>query len=95
MSSPLKSLREFFDRKSVRLFLGFFCLALAAYSLTVLVNHQSWHELLRGVAGVLLWTGWAAVNFTFAFRYPVRGLNMPINIGLLLFLISYLMRQAN
>jgi hypothetical protein len=92
MSSPLQSFREFFNRKSVRLFLGFFCLTLATYSLMVLINQQSQNELLRGVAGLLLWTGWAAVNFTFAFKYPVKGLNLLINAGLLIFLISYLMR---
>ena len=81
--------REFINQKYVRLALAAFCLFMAMYSLDIFINYKNEADFFRGIGGVVLWSGWAAVNFLHPYGRTVPRINFIINIGLALLVSSW------
>ena len=80
---------QFINQKYVRLFLALVCVITALYSLTIFLNYKNQADILRGLGGVVLWGGWAAVNFLHPYGRAVPRVNLIINVGLALIIFSW------
>ncbi len=80
---------EFVNRRSVRLFLAAFCIMLAIQGVYGIVIAQNGWGIFRGVGEIVLWGSWAIVNLLRANGRAMPKLNMAINIGIVMLLISW------
>lgn len=88
-----QSFQEILNRKSTRLFLTALCTYLAitgAYQLLTGTEEMDW---LRGGGNLLVWGGFALLNGMKAYGRTPRGINIPINIGLVLVVASWIIRM--
>lgn len=88
----MQSFWEFINRKPVRIALAAFCLMLAIQGAYLLFTGTGGKSILRGGGEVLLWGGWATVNMLRPFGRTITGINIPINIGLAMIIISWFMK---
>ena len=89
---PNNSFTEFFNKKEVRFALAAFCVFFAVASAIELLGGSTRANYLHGGGGILIWGGWAAVNALHPFKKTIPGINMLINVGLVLFVASWLVR---
>lgn len=87
----MQSFLEFINRPVVRMALAAFCLVLAAQGAYLLFTGTGGKEIVRGGGEVLLWGGWAAVNILHLFQRAMPRLNLLINVGLAMVVISWVM----
>ncbi|MNJ88029.1 hypothetical protein D3C87_55660 [compost metagenome] len=88
-----KSLDELLAQKKVRLALTVMCTYFAimgAYQLFTGVNQVDW---LRGGGNLLVWGGFAVSNAVKAYGRTQPGINIPINIGVVLVVASWIVRM--
>ncbi|MFC7288713.1 hypothetical protein ACFQPC_11745 [Herminiimonas glaciei] len=88
-----KSLDELLAQKKVRLALTVMCTYFAimgAYQLFTGVNQVDW---LRGGGNLLVWGGFAVSNAMKAYGRTQPGINIPINIGVVLVVASWIVRM--
>lgn len=87
-----KSLNEILQQKNVRLALAVICVYLAISGAYLLFNGTTKEEWLRGGGNLLVWGGFAVVNGLKAYGRTLAGINIPLNIGMLLVLASWFVR---
>ncbi|RQO37278.1 hypothetical protein DBR37_03570 [Herminiimonas sp. KBW02] len=88
-----KSLDELLAQKKVRIVLAVLCTYFAltgVYQLFTGVNQADW---LRGGGNLLVWGGFAVSNAMKAYGRTQPGINIPINIGVVLVVASWLVRM--
>lgn len=88
----MQSFWEFINRKPVRMALAAFCLFLAIQGGYLLFTGVGGKAIVRGGGEVLLWGGWALVNFLRPFGRVIQGINLPINVGLAMVVVSWFMK---
>ena len=86
------SITEFLNKKEVSFALSAICIFFAVNSLVELLAGDSRANYLHGGGGLLIWGGWAVVNVLHPFGKTVPGINMAINVGLVLFVASWFMK---
>lgn len=79
----------FVNKRSVRLILAAFCILLAIQGIYGIVIAQNRWDLFRGAGEIVLWGSWAAVNLLRAYGRVMPKLNMAVNIGIVMLLISW------
>jgi hypothetical protein len=89
---PNNSFTEFINKKEVRFALAALCAFFTVTSAIELLGGTTRVNYLHGGGGVMIWGGWAVVNALHPFQKKVPGINALINIGLVLFVASWLMR---
>ncbi|MGH8809706.1 MAG: hypothetical protein ACREX0_17675 [Noviherbaspirillum sp.] len=87
-----QSLSEYLQRKDVRFALAALCAYFAVQGVYLLIAGESRADVMRGGGGVLLWGGWAVTNALRPYRRTLPGINIAINIGLVLIVASWLAR---
>ncbi len=80
---------EFVNRRSVRYVLAAFCILLAIQGIYGIVIAQNGWDLFRGVGEIVLWGSWALVNLLRANGRVMTKLNIVVNIGIVMLLISW------
>lgn len=80
---------EFVNRKSVRLVLAAFCILLAIQGVYGIAIAQNKWDLFRGAGEIVLWGSWAIVNLLRAHGRVMPKLNIVVNIGIVMLLISW------
>lgn len=90
MSKP--NLSELLERKNVRFGLAALCLLFALQGLYVLIVGQSRAAVLSGGGQLLLWGAWAVINALKPYGKTVPGLNIAMNVGLVLIVASWVMK---
>ncbi len=86
------SLTDFLNKKEVRFALTALCLFFAFNSLFELLGGTTRAHYLHGGGGLLIWGGWAVVNALHPFGRKVPHINVAINVGLALFVASWLIK---
>jgi hypothetical protein len=89
---PNNSFTEFINKKEVRFALAALCAFFTVTSAIELLGGTTRVNYLHGGGGVMIWGGWAVVNALHPFQKKVPGINILINIGLVLFVGSWLVR---
>lgn len=87
------SLNELLQQKKVRLLLAVICLLFAVFGIHLLLSGTERADWLRGGGNALIWGGFAASNLAKAYKRNISGLNIPINIGALLLIASWIVRS--
>jgi hypothetical protein len=90
--SSKQSFSEFIQQKKVRFALAAVCAYFALSSLHQLLTGEGQADWLRGGGGLLLWGGWAVINALKPYGRSVPGINMAINIGLVLVVASWIFK---
>lgn len=86
------SLQELLQRKNVRIGLGVFCVFMAIVGTYQLLNGARGDaDLLRGVGNLLVWSAFALSNFCKAFNRHIGGLNIAINVGIVMIVVGWIM----
>lgn len=80
---------EFVNKRSVRLVLAAFCLLLAIQGVYGIVIARDKWDLFRGVGEIVLWGSWAMVNILRVRGKVMPKLNIAVNIGIVMLLISW------
>ena len=80
---------EFVNKRSVRLVLAAFCFLLAVQGVYGIVIAQNRWDLFRGVGEIVLWGSWAMVNILRVKGKVMPKLNIAVNIGIVMLLISW------
>jgi hypothetical protein len=89
---PNNSFTEFINKKEVRFALAAMCAFFAVTSAIELLGGTTRSHYLHGGGGLLIWGGWGVVNVLHPFNKTVPGINALINVGLVLFVASWLVR---
>lgn len=89
---PNNSFTEFINKKEVRFALAVMCAFFAVTSAIELLGGTTRSHYLHGGGGLLIWGGWGVVNALHPFNRTVPGINALINVGLVLFVASWLVR---
>jgi hypothetical protein len=87
-----KSLNELLQQKNVRLALMALCIYLAATGAYQLLTGTDQVDWLRGGGNLLVWGGFAVLNGMKAFGRTLPGINIPINIGVMLVIAGWIVR---
>ncbi len=80
---------EFVNKRSVRLVLAAFCFLLAIQGVYGIVIARDKWDLFRGVGEIVLWGSWAMVNILRVRGKVMPKLNIAVNIGIVMLLISW------
>lgn len=80
---------EFVNKRSVRLVLAAFCFLLAIQGVYGIVIARDKWDFFRGAGEIVLWGAWALVNFLRANGKVMPRLNIVVNIGIVMLLISW------
>ncbi|WP_353156469.1 hypothetical protein [Herminiimonas fonticola] len=88
-----QSLEEILKKKNVRLFLAAVCVYLALAGAHQLLTGADQADWLRGGGNLLLWGGFAVSNAMQAYGRKQAGINIPINIGVVLVIASWVVRM--
>ena len=80
---------EFVNKRSVRFVLAAFCFLLAIQGVYCIVIAQTHWDLFRGAGEIVLWGSWAIVNLLRANGRVMPRLNIAVNIGIVMLLISW------
>jgi hypothetical protein len=87
------SLNQLLQQKKVRLWLAAVCLIFAVIGIHLLLTGTTRADWLRGGGNILIWGGFAASNLARAYQRSTAGLNIPLNIGGLLLIASWLLQS--
>lgn len=88
-----QSFEEILKKKNVRLLLAAICIYLAlagAHQLLTGIDQVDW---LRGGGNLLIWGGFAVLNVMQAYGRKQAGINIPINIGVVLVIASWIVKM--
>lgn len=88
-----QSFNEILQKKSTRLVLAALCVYLALTGAHQLLTGTEQADWLRGGGNFLLWGGFAVLNALKAYDRPTKGINIPINIGLVLVVGSWIAKM--
>lgn len=80
---------EFLNKKEVRYGLAALCAFFALSSAIELLSAETRKNLMHGGGGILIWGGWAVVNALHPSGRTVPGINIAINVGLVLLIASW------
>lgn len=87
-----KSLKELLEQKNVRLALAAICTYLAFTGAYQLLTGETQVDWLRGGGNLLVWGGFAVLNGMKAYGRTLPGINIPINIGVMLVIAGWFVR---
>lgn len=90
----MDSFWNFINKKPVRLALAGVCFLLTLQGLARILFSQATPALLRGGGEVLLWGGWAAINAAHPYGRTIPNVNIAINIGFVMVILSWFARAA-
>lgn len=82
---------QFINRRSVRLALAAFCFFLALQGIYRIYLAQTHVEVFRGAGELVLWFSWALVNYLRANGRVIPKLNLVVNAGIIMLVISWFM----
>lgn len=88
-----QSIHELLQQKKVRLILAAICVFFAITGGYLLLNGDRQQDWLRGGGNLLIWGGFAVSNLMKAYGRTQAGLNIPINIGGLLIVASWIIQS--
>ncbi len=88
-----QSFDEILQKKSTRLFLAAICAYLALAGAHQLLTGTEQVDWLRGGGNFLLWGGFTVSNALKAYGRTQAGINIPINIGVVLVVASWIVRM--
>ena len=88
-----QSIEEILQKKSTRLVLAALCTYLALAGAHQLFTGTGPPDWLRGGGNLLLWGGFAVSNALKAYGRIPTGINIPINIGLVLVVASWIAKM--
>ena len=88
----MQSFLAFINRPSVRMALAAFCLVLTIRGGYLLFTGMTGKDIVRGGGEVMLWGGWALVNALRPFGRTIPGINILINVGLVMVIISWFLK---
>jgi hypothetical protein len=87
-----KSLHELLQQKRVRLALAVLCTYLAFTGALQLLIGTTGADWLRGGGNLLVWGGFAVMNGLKAYGRTLPGINIPINVGVMLVVAGWVIR---
>ena len=82
---------QFFNKRSVRFTLAALCFLLALQGIYRIYRAQTNVEMFRGAGELMLRTSWALVNFLRAKGKVAPKLNITVNVGIAMILVSWFM----
>lgn len=88
-----QSFQEILNKKSARLFLTALCTYLAIAGAHQLATGTQSMDWLRGGGNLLVWGGFALSNGMKAYGRSLPGINIPINVGMVLVVASWIVRM--
>lgn len=88
-----QSFEQILQKKSTRLALAAICLFLALDGANQLFTGTTQADWLRGGGNLLLWGAFAVLNLLKAYGRSTKGINIPINIGLVLVVGSWIAKM--
>ncbi len=88
-----QSFEQILQKKSTRLVLAAICTYLALAGAHQLLTGTEQSDWLRGGGNLLLWGGFAVMNILKAYDRATKGINIPINIGLVLVVGSWIAKM--
>ena len=92
MNPNMQAFWEFVNKKPVRLVLALICLAFLTQGIYRVQVAETDTQLFRGGGEILLSGGWMLANILRAYGKVARKLNIAINVGLVMVLISMFMK---
>lgn len=92
MNKNMDAIREFINRRPVRLILAVICLVFFVQGIMRVQMAQTNTQLFRGGGEILLWGGWMLANILRAYDKVANKLNIAINTGLAMVLVSMFMK---
>jgi len=84
-----ESLEALLQQKRVRLGLAVLCIIFALTGAQQLLTGTNENDWLRGGGNLLAWGGFAARNLTKAYGREQKGLNIPINVGIVMIIAGW------
>ncbi|GGB99442.1 hypothetical protein GCM10007205_05960 [Oxalicibacterium flavum] len=84
-----ESIEALLQQKRVRLGLGILCIFFAVTGAHQLLTGSETADLLRGGGNLLAWGGFAVRNLTKAYGREQGGLNIPINVGIVMIIAGW------
>lgn len=88
-----QSFQEILNKKVTRLLLTALCTYLAVTGAHQLLTGTEDMDWLRGGGNLLVWGGFALLNVTKAYGRTLPGINIPINVGMVLVVASWIVRM--
>ncbi len=88
-----QSFEQILQKKSTRLFLAALCAYLALAGAHQLMTGTEQADWLRGGGNFLLWGSFTVLNTLKAYGRKQAGINIPINIGLVLVVASWIVKM--
>ncbi len=88
-----QSFEELLKQKKVRFFLAAICAYLALAGAHQLLTGTVDADWLRGGGNLLLWGGLGVSCILKAYDRTLAGINIPINIGVMLIVASWIVRM--
>lgn len=88
----MQAIMAFFNRRPVRVVLAIICavfMVQGIYRVNTATNNV---QMFRGGGEILLWGSWLLVNVLFLFGKVARKINIAINTGLVMIIISMFMK---
>lgn len=82
----------FVNKKPVRLALAVICVMFMMQGIYRVQVAQTDVEMFRGAGEIVLWGSWTLANILRAFGMVARKLNIAINTGLVMVLVSLFMK---
>ena len=82
---------QFVNKRSVRLALAAFCFFLAVQGGYRIYLAQTNLDIFRGAGDLVLWLSWALVNYLRANGKVAPKLNIAVNVGIAMLVISWFM----
>ncbi len=92
MNKNMEAFWAFVNTKPIRLVLAVVCLGFLIQGLYRVQVAQTDTQLFRGGGEILLWGGWMLVNILRAYGKVARKLNIAVNTGLAMVLLSMFMK---
>lgn len=83
---------QFVNKRSVRLVLATFCMCLAIQGGYRIYLAQTNVEMFRGAGELVLWLSWALVNYLRSNDRVAPKLNVVVNIGIAMLVISWFLK---
>ena len=88
-----QTFEQILQKKSTRLVLAAMCLYLALAGAHQLFTGTEQADWLRGGGNLLLWGAFAVLNLLKAYGRATKGINIPIDIGLVLVVGSWIAKM--
>lgn len=82
---------QFVNKRNVRLALAGFCFLLAVQGIYRIYLAQTNVEMFRGAGELVLWFSWALVNYLRANGKVAPKLNIAVNVGIAMLIVSWFM----